>query len=331
MARAASCVCAGCCVYSTPIWSQEAAAITNASLMSPLNGVHGQNGPRSESQSGPRSRYAAVDLHCHSLHSDGALSVSELIERAVTRGLEWFSITDHDTLSGQPEAMACARAAGLNYVAGVEWSALWAGRSIHIVGLGFDAAHPRSREAERCQAHARHQRAIMIAERLEKAGLTGVCEWLARQPSTQSIGRPHIANFLVESGQIRTVQQAFKRYLGAGKVGDVKMHWPDLADVVSWINDAGGVAVLAHPHRYRLTGRKRQLLQEAFADAGGRAMEIGMPGLAGSLRDQLIREAQQYGFFASSGSDFHSDRQHWLSIGSVPALPSPAQPVWEVL
>ncbi len=329
--RTDSCVYAGCCVYSAHILGREAVAIRNDSLKSPSVAVHGRNEALCEARPAERGRYAAVDLHCHSRHSDGALSVSELIDRAVERGLDWFSITDHDTLSGQAEAVAKAQAVGLNYVTGVEWSALWAGRSVHIVGLGFDPAHPKSLEAEQFQANARLQRARLIADRLEKNGFTGVHDWLQRQPPAQSVGRPHFADYLVASGQVRTVQQAFKRFLGAGKVGDVKMHWPDLADVVAWINGAGGVAVLAHPHRYRLTGRKRQLLQEAFADAGGRAMEIGMPGLDGNLRDQLVREAEKLGFLASSGSDFHSDQQHWLSIGSVPALPSPAQPVWEVL
>lgn len=273
-------------------------------------------------------RYDAVDLHCHSTWSDGALSVPALMARAQASDLRYFSITDHDTLDGQPEAFAESEALDVPYVSGVEWSAVWGSYLIHVVGLNFDRSHPASLEAAEQQASARKKRARRIAHKLTREGFKGVEDWLAEQTSPGSLGRPHFADFLVRSGQIKSSAHAFKRYLGAGKVGDVKAHWPDLDSVVSWITRAGGVAVMAHPHRYRMTWSKRRALLADFAAAGGEAMELGVPGIPPNMRQHLVTLAETEGLAGSSGSDFHHDDQHWLALGRVPPLPQSIEPVW---
>lgn len=274
------------------------------------------------------SRYDAVDLHCHSDASDGALSVAELVSRAASANLKWFSITDHDTLASQPEAALRSAEHGLGYVAGVEWSAVWRGYLIHVVGLNFDPTHPGSQQAALQQASARRKRCGRIAYKLRQAGFTGVEEWLAEQPDAGALGRPHFARFLVASGQLKSADQAFKRYLGAGKMGDVKAHWPALSEVVEWISMAGGTSVLAHPHRYRMTWTKRRELVADFRQYGGHALEIGVPGVVPNMREHLVEMAQAHQLMGSSGSDFHHDGQRWLSLGKVPPLPRGIEPVW---
>lgn len=273
-------------------------------------------------------RYDAVDLHCHSVHSDGALPIAELMARAQAAELKFFSVTDHDTLRGQAEAFDTAQENGVPYVSGVEWSAVWGSYLIHVVGLDFSLTDPASQAAEQAQVRSRARRARRIADKLEREGFTGVREWLSQQDDGASIGRPHMAQFLVDSGQMKNVAQVFKRYLGAGKVGDVKCEWPALEEVVQWITAAGGQAVLAHPHRYKMTRTKRTQLVADFAEAGGQAIEIGVPGVMPDMRQHLVQLAQAHGLAGSSGSDFHHDEQRWLSLGKVPPLPKDVEPVW---
>ncbi|MEX1057438.1 MAG: PHP domain-containing protein [Natronospirillum sp.] len=269
-------------------------------------------------------------MHCHSTCSDGALSVQALIERAALAQVQWFSITDHDTLSGQVEAIARGAEYQVPYVSGVEWSAVWEGYLIHVVGLDFELAHPLSQNAVTSQGQAREKRATRIAYKLGKAGFKGVDEWLATQADPTTLGRPHFAEFLVQTGQVKSTAHVFKHHLGAGKAGDVKAHWPDLDSVIAWITGAGGVAVLAHPHRYRMTWRKRDALLADFSEAGGQAVELGVPGIPPNMREHLVTLAKKHELRGSSGSDFHHDEQHWLKLGQVPPLPKGIKPVWEL-
>lgn len=276
------------------------------------------------------ARYTRVDLHCHSTCSDGSLTVQELIERACAAGLQWFSITDHDTLGGQAEAHALA--AGdprLRYVPGVEWSAVWNGVLVHLVGLDFDPQHQDSLLAEQQQVKARRKRALRIAYKLDRNGFTGVEDWVRSESSPATPGRPHIARHLVDTGQIASAELAFRRFLGAGKMGDVKAHWPDMAQVIGWVRAAGGQAVLAHPHRYKLTGRKRRQLVADFAAAGGQALEIAVPGMPPNTRQLLVELCTEHALAGSAGSDFHHDSQRWLALGQVPPLPKDIEPIWE--
>lgn len=280
-------------------------------------------------RSGSR-RYERADLHCHSTCSDGSLTIDALVARAGAAGLQWFSITDHDTLSGQAEARALAAGHdGLHYVTGVEWSAVWNGILVHLVGLDFDPAHPDSLQAAERQGEARAKRALRIAHKLDRNGFEGVEKWVRSEQAPTAPGRPHIARFLVDSGQIRSAELAFRRFLGAGKLGDVKTHWPTMEEVVQWVRAAGGQAVLAHPHRYRLTGRKKRQMVADFAAAGGSALEIGVPGMTPNDRMLFTELCQTHELAASAGSDFHHDSQQWLALGQVPPLPAGLQPVWE--
>lgn len=270
------------------------------------------------------------DLHCHSTASDGHLSPSELVARAHEKGVDVLALTDHDTLAGLPEAEAAALDLGLKLVSGIEFSAQWGGRSIHIVGLNVDVEAPSLRLAVESQLSVRELRGIKVAERLQKAGIGGALEGAKAIASGAVLGRPHFAQFLLESGHVKTINEAFKKYLGAGKPGDVKNLWPEVAEVVGWIVAAGGVAVIAHPHKYKMTRTKLCALVDDFAQAGGQAMEVVSGLMQSGVASFLARICSDYELAASCGSDFHFPGGKWQELGQFSAMPPNCKPVWEL-
>ena len=270
----------------------------------------------------------SADLHSHTNCSDGQLTPDELILEASRAGVELFSITDHDTLAAYRN-ISIAVPEGMELLVGIELSCTWRKMTIHLVGLNVDPDSASMREAERTQGLARGQRFQKILERLAKAGLEIDAEALI-QAGGDCPGRPHIAKYLVETGQIKSESKAFDRYLGQGKIGDVKECWPDLGQAVAWINDAGGAAVLAHPIKYGLTRTKLLELTADFKEAGGKAIEI----VSGKqTRDQVIalsNIATKFDLLGSVGSDFHRPGQPWACLGKVASLPSDVTPVWSL-
>lgn len=268
-----------------------------------------------------------VDLHCHTSASDGALSPTQLIARAAERGVNILSITDHDTLAAYREITELP--ASLTLVPGIELSCQWQKRGIHIVGLNVDMAAASMVEATQKQGEARTLRAQLIAEKLAKLGAQSPLEGALTLSDGGSVGRPHFARHLVESGFVASEAEAFKKYLGSGKPGDIKVCWPELEQVVTWIRDAGGIAVVAHPGKYNLTRTKLVALLEAFTECGGQALEV-VSGrqLPNETRD-YANLCRQFDLKASAGSDFHSPTQTWLDLGHYTALPGNLTPVWE--
>lgn len=268
------------------------------------------------------------DLHTHSHCSDGQLSPTELVSLARSRGVKVLALTDHDTVAGVAQAQAAADHE-IQVIAGVEFSALWKGRGVHIVGLQVDIQSSVLQAAIHQQESARGQRAKTIAERLEKAGITGALEGALHYAGDGVVGRPHFAQYLVDAGYVTTFAQAFKRYLGSGKPGDVKQCWPELATVVSWIKDSGGLAILAHPDKYDLTRTKLYSLLDDFVAAGGHGLEVVSGQQAKSVTMNMARAASDFSLLASCGSDFHATGQSWQALGHFPELPAHCQPVWQ--
>lgn len=268
------------------------------------------------------------DLHTHSHCSDGQLSPTDLVKLAKSRGVKVLALTDHDTVAGIAEARAAADQ-DIQIIAGVEFSALWNGRGIHIVGLQVDTESPILRAAIEEQEAARQNRAVTIAQKLEKAGVKGALDGALHYAGEGVVGRPHFAQYLVDAGYVATFAQAFKRYLGAGKPGDVKQCWPEISTVIHWINQSGGIAVLAHPDKYDMTRTKLYSLLEDFAAAGGRGLEVVSGQQANSVTANMARAADDFSLLASCGSDFHATGQSWQALGHFPELPANCQPVWQ--
>lgn len=270
------------------------------------------------------------DFHCHSTASDGSLTPTELVTRAAGAGVELLALTDHDTLAGLDEATQTAAEHGIRLVPGIEVSVQWDTRELHIVGLGFDPAHPAIRELVDYQQQARVNRAEKIGQKLDRAAcMTGAYAKAAALSGQNAPGRPWFAQVLVSEGKARNDQHAFNRFLKPGQSAFVKTPWLTLSEAVQAIRAAGGVAVLAHPTRYGLTRKKLRTILAEFAEAGGQGLETQTPGLNPNQRQLLDECLRDFNLLASGGSDFHTPRQTWLELGKVPPMPEHATPVWQ--
>lgn len=270
-----------------------------------------------------------ADLHCHSLISDGVLTPSALARRAAEGGVQLWSLTDHDELSGLADAQRACRELDLPFVAGVEISATWAKRTVHIVGLNIDPGHEPLKKGLAAIRAGRVDRARQIGNRLEAMGVPNSYEGALRYASNpQLVSRTHFARFLLEKGYCKTMQEVFDRYLGEGKSGNVRVDWATLEDAVQWIVGAGGRAVIAHPGRYTYNSTQAGAFFDAFKQLGGEGIEV----VTGSHRPEQYQEyaqvARRYGFLASRGSDFHAPSESHIDLGSLPDLPTGLKPVW---
>lgn len=267
-----------------------------------------------------------VDLHCHTTASDGALSPADLVDRAVQQGVNVLAITDHDTVDGLLQLPAAP--ADIEMVSGVELSCTWGKRLIHVVGLNIQIDSEPLITGLRQQQQSRQLRAELIAEKLEKYGFSGAYDYVSALAGGGQIGRPHFARFLVEKGYVANEKQAFKKFLGAGKPGDIKTTWPSMATAVEWICASGGVAVLAHPHHYKLTTTKLYALTTDFRAAGGRAVEVISGQQPRDRTQYLLQLVERFDMLASIGSDFHRPGQAWNELGQMGELPGRCRPVW---
>lgn len=272
-----------------------------------------------------------IDLHCHSTASDGVLSPTALVERAFDKGVRTLALTDHDTLEGLAEARAAAHARQMQWISGVEMSCTWGGATLHVLGYGFDLQAPAILAAVAALHSGRWLRAEEIDRKLALKGMPGALE--GARAIQQGLGdsanapaRPHFADFLVREGHVRDRQEAFRKWLGAGKLGDVKQHWPTLEDTVKTLREAGAWVSLAHPLHYDFTRGKRRRLIADYIQAGGHAIEV-VNGLAPAEQvGTLSILAREFGLLASAGSDFHGPGA-WSEIGVYRALPEDLPPL----
>ena len=272
-----------------------------------------------------------VDFHTHSLASDGALTPLELVRRAKAAGVRQFALTDHDTTAGYLSVRHTSEADEVGLISGVELSCRWATTTVHVVGLNFDADASQIIAVVEQLTQAREERAEKIAMRLAGVGIDGALEGAKAVANESQIGRPHFATWMVEVGAVNSVTEAFDKYLGAGKIGDVKMFWPPLSDVVQAITQAGGVAILAHPLKYRLTGMKLRALINDFKAAGGGAIEVLNGRQPETDLKRLSQLAEGNGLMCSVGSDFHRDFEYGPKLGIDVGLLPDGVYVWDAL
>jgi predicted metal-dependent phosphoesterase TrpH len=272
-----------------------------------------------------------IDFHCHTTASDGHLSPRDLIERAIASNIAQFAITDHDTMLGYREAAEhYTQIPGkMRLIPGVELSCRWSGTTIHVVGLDVDGDHPVLAAGLQQMTEARQARGKKIADRLESKGFAGAWEGGSRHAGKSQLGRPHFAQWLIEQGHVAGFSQAFDRYLGQGKIGDVKAFWPELAEVVGWIAQSGGVAILAHPLKYRFTRMKLRRLVVDFKAAGGTAIETLSGRQTSDQTRQLQRMAIEFDLEASVGSDFHKDGLYNAPLGVEAPKLTELRGVWQ--
>ncbi len=273
-----------------------------------------------------------ADLHCHSVVSDGTLTPEALAARAHANGVELWALTDHDEIGGQQRALAAARALGMPYLTGTEISITFAGQTVHIVGLGFDAEDPRMQAGLQQTRGGRGERAREMAASLATVGIHGAFEGALKYAGNpELISRTHFARFLVETGVCKETSEVFRKYLTEGKPGFVPHRWATLRDAVHWISDAGGMAVIAHPARYNFTPTEEYALFSEFKAHGGRAVEVVTGSHSAAEYVKYADMAREFGLAASRGSDFHSPDESHTDLGALPFLPGQLTPVWELL
>lgn len=273
-----------------------------------------------------------ADLHCHSVVSDGTLTPEELAQRASANGVELWALTDHDEIGGQQRAAAAAKAHGMRYLTGAEISVTFAGETVHIVGLGFDAEDPRMQQGLADTRDGRGPRAREMAEGLAKVGIVGAYEGALKFVGNPAlISRTHFARFLVEAGHCKDTPEVFRKYLTEGKPGYVPHRWANLRDAVTWITQCGGIAVIAHPGRYKFNATEEYALFSEFKAHGGRGVEVVTGSHTPAEYVEYAGVAREFGLAASRGSDFHSPGESHCDLGALPYLPGDLTPVWELL
>jgi predicted metal-dependent phosphoesterase TrpH len=269
------------------------------------------------------------DLHTHSTASDGTLTPAQLVARAQQAGVGVLALTDHDTLDGLAEAARAAAGTSLRLVPGVEISVSWQAMTIHVLGLNVDPECQVLAQGLNRLLAFRDWRAEEIARKLEKAGIGGALEGAARYRQGRILSRTHFAHYLVESGRVASVREVFKRYLVKGKPGFVGGQWASLDEVLDWILTAGGIPVIAHPARYRLTRSKLAKLIREFRAAGGAGIEVVSGSHTLDETRHMAAISREHQLLASAGSDYHGPHNPWVELGRLRDLPQGCKPVWE--
>jgi predicted metal-dependent phosphoesterase TrpH len=273
-----------------------------------------------------------ADLHCHSVVSDGTLTPEALAARAKANGVQLWALTDHDEIGGQERAIAAAKAEGMKYLTGVEISITFAGKTVHIVGLGFDHTNQALVQGLRNTRGGRAERAKEMSDGLAKVGIQGAFEGALQYACNHElISRTHFARFLVETGVCKDTSEVFRKYLTENKPGFVPHRWASLENAVKWITGAGGVAVIAHPARYGFTANEEFALFTEFKQHGGRGVEVVTGSHSSADALQYAETALEFELAASRGSDFHSPDESHTDLGTLPWLPGQLKPVWELL
>ena len=276
--------------------------------------------------------YLNADLHCHSVVSDGTLTPEALAARAKANGVELWALTDHDEIGGQARAAAAAAAHGMAYLTGTEISVTFANETVHIVGLGFDATNPLIVNGLAKTRGGRGERAMEMSDGLAKVGIKGAYDGALKfVGNPELISRTHFARFLVESGVCKDTYEVFRKYLTEGKPGYVPHHWASLGEAVGWITQSGGVAVIAHPGRYKFTANEEFALFSEFKTHGGQGVEVVTGSHTTAEYVEYAAVAKEFGMAASRGSDFHSPDESRIDLGTLPMLPGDLTPVWELV
>ncbi len=270
------------------------------------------------------------DLHSHSDCSDGTLSPEQLVERAKLQQVDVLALTDHDTIAGVTRAQQAAASAGLTLIPASEISAKWNKKDIHIIALAIDIENQLLQEGLQRHQQKRETRAEAMGDRLAELGIKGAYAGAKKICGKALLTRPHFAKFLIEQGHVSSFNDAFKRYLAAGKPGYVVTPWASMEEVVRWIRAAGGQAVLAHPTCYKLTSSQLRHLLRDFKEVGGVGLEVVTSYHNADETQRMATLAASMQLFASVGSDFHGIAEKRIELGQLRPLPGNCKPIWQL-
>ena len=269
-----------------------------------------------------------IDLHCHSLYSDGTHTPAELIDKALQQQLKCLSLTDHDTVAGYEELYKAAENTDIKIVKGIELSTRWKKYDVHILGYQIEDTSELIDLMQK-QSNSRIERAKEIGARLKSVGVENGYDKACDIAGHKRVGRPHFAKVLINEGKTRDMKSAFSQFLGRGKVGYVPTPWISVSEAVMGIINCGGQAVIAHPLKYGLTRSKLHELINEFKEAGGVGMEVVSGEITVTEIKEMAATCMRFQLLASSGSDFHSDGLSRIKLGRQRALPDICTPLWQ--
>lgn len=268
-----------------------------------------------------------IDLHCHSINSDGMHTPAELIAKAQAQQLRVLSLTDHDTVAGYGALTAAAGDFGITIINGIELSTRWKKHDIHILGYQLNHTQVLFDMIEQ-QNNSRIERAQEIGVALQQLGVDDAYAKACDLAGHKRVGRPHFAKVLINEGKTRDMKSAFKQYLGRGRGAYVPTPWASVADAVACIIACGGQAVIAHPLKYGLTRSKLHELINDFKDAGGVGIEVVSGEMTVTEVKEMAATSMRFKLLASSGSDFHGDAVSRIGLGRQRQLPELCTPIW---
>ena len=272
-----------------------------------------------------------VDLHSHSYYSDGVYSPSEVLEYANQAKCDLFSLTDHDTTDGLSEAQERAEKLSIIFIPGVEISAIWRNMTIHILGLGINVGNELLQKGLRRNQELRKERATKIAHGLRQAGIKDALEKTSALSKTNMITRTHFAQMLIQEGYCKDMKSVFRRFLTGNKPGAVHVEWSGFEEVISWIHAAGGLAVIAHPFRYRMTQTKIKRMFSEFKETLGDGVEA-ITAMSSEQEINLCSNwAKEVNLLISSGSDYHGWPNQRINIGCLKEIPNSNNLIWNHL
>lgn len=258
------------------------------------------------------TRAARADLHTHTNWSDGEYTPAQVIELARRCNLAAIAITDHDTIAGIEEAQKAAATAPIEVVPGVEITAEYAGRELHILGYFFDASHPALNTALGELRERRRERFITMIAHLHARGVELPSSLVPTDDCRRTLGRRHLAAMLIRSRRVGSIREAFARYLHDGHLAHLPKLRLNAAKAIALVRDAGGVAAWAHPSYDELAAGLPELVQWGLG-----AVEVEYPGRRLSQREAIRTLARRWRLLVTGGSDCHGP-DHWRrSIGSA--------------
>lgn len=258
---------------------------------------------------------ARIDLHLHTRYSDGSLTPAEVVDLAHQAGVTALAITDHDIVDGIPHALDAATPLGIEVIPGVELSSRFHEQELHVLGYFFDWRDSIFGDHLARQRRSRHARNPQTIERLNALGLELSEEEVQAKAGSDSIGRPHIAQVLVDKGYVQDTREAFDRYLKEGAPAYAPRMLSDTRDVIAWIRNAGGVPVLAHPTWTRCQGEPLYRLCASLKEAGLSGLEVFYSTHDRKQTSRYLELAKRLDLLVTGGSDFHGAANPAIQVG----------------
>lgn len=257
-----------------------------------------------------------IDLHLHTTHSDGSLSPTDVLRLAHKAGVTALAITDHDIVTGIPEAIAAGAELGIEIIPGVEISSRVGNSELHILGYCLQWQDQELNRRLAFLRESRHSRNPQIIERLRALGLDVTYEEVRALAGTDAVGRPHIARLLMDKHYVTSAKDAFDRYLAEGRPAYVARELPSPADAIAWIRAAGGVAVLAHPTWAKVSGESLNALLIALKADGLGGIEVHYSSHTKRQTREYHDLAKRLDLLITGGSDFHGITKPDIEVGT---------------